>query len=215
MIGLRGLPAGRVFSWVLIGMTVIAQSVGAGEGDCGPLTNAYGPYDYTNSQHRRQNLQIVETHHFDLNVETLARGKSGTVAGDLDYTLRAFPNHHRALRAMARYQIKNGYGSQNGIRSMECYFDRAKRLNANDAEVYAIHGWYLHLRGELEGALAQYRQAEKLKPNAVDRDYKMGLLFFDMKRYDEARRYAERAYRRKFPDNGLKDKLKSVNQWHG
>ena len=212
MIGLRGLlpPV-----WVLIGMTVIAQSAGAGEGDCGPLTNAYGPYDYTNPQHRRQNLQVVETHHFDLNVETLARGKSSTVVGDLDYTLRAFPNHHRALRAMARYQIKNGYAGQSGVRSMECYFDRAKRLNANDAEVYTIHGWYLHMRGEWEGALAQYRQAEKLKPNAVDRDYKLGLLFFDMKRYDEARRYAERAYRRKFPDNTLRDKLKSVNQWRG
>ena len=27
--------------------------------------------------------------------------------GSLDYTLRAFPNHHRALNSMAKYQIDN------------------------------------------------------------------------------------------------------------
>lgn len=197
----------------LLGVIAVAFSVQAGEGDCGALTNAYGPYDFTNPEHRRRNLPVVEAYHFDFKVETLSGGKSGSVASDLDYTLRAFPNHHRALRSMVRYQLKNG--NAGGFRSMECYFDRAKRLNPKDAEVYAIHGWYLHMRGEREAALMQYREAEKLKPIAIDRDYKMGLLFFDMKRYEDARRYAERAYRRKFPDNELRDKLKSVNQWPG
>lgn len=193
----------------------VAPPARAAEFDCGELTNAYGPYDYINTDHRRRYLPVVENHHFDFNVETLSRGKSGSVLGDLDYTLRAFPNHHRALRSMARYQLKNGRPSGTAFRSVECYFDRAKRLNPRDAEVYAIHGWYLHQRGDLEAALIQYREAEKLKTLAIDRDYHIGMLLFDMKRYAEARQYAERAYRRKYPDDELRERLKQVNHWPG
>lgn len=73
---------------------------------CGDLANAYGPFDYTNPEHRSKNLGVVERFHFTLEVESLIRGKSSYIWGDLDYTLRAFPNHHRALYAFARYEIR-------------------------------------------------------------------------------------------------------------
>lgn len=188
----------------------------AGETDCGALDNAYGPYDYINAEHHKKFLPVVEAYHFDLKVETLTGGKSGSIMSDLDYTLRAFPNHHRALNAMARYQLKNGKPeADSNFRTIECYFDRAKRMNPRDSEVYAINGWYLRQLGDLEGALAQYRESEKLKPASINRDYQIGMLLFDMKRYEEARKYAERVYQRNFPDNALRDKLKSVNQWKG
>ena len=71
-----------------------------GEAACGPLeTGGYGPYDYTNPIHFREKLPIVEGAHFDAGVESLRghlKKNAGTLDGDLDYTLRAFPNHHRA-----------------------------------------------------------------------------------------------------------------------
>jgi tetratricopeptide (TPR) repeat protein len=77
-----------------------------------------------------------------------------------------------------------------------------------------IHGRYLRERGDHEPALAQFREAEKLKPGVdTTRDFEIGLALFDMKRYDEARQYAKRVYARKYRDNELQDKLKSVNQW--
>ncbi len=201
----------------MVSRDAVARTAAAfvgGEAECGSLENGYGPYDYMNRDDREKRLPIVEQHHFTFEVEALTKGKSGAIALDLDYTLRAFPNHHRALHAMARYQLKTTRPANAAYRSADCYFDRAKRFRPRDAEVYMIHGWYLHQRGDLEAALAQYRMAEQLKPGRnPPRDFRIGLLLFDMKRYDEARQYAERVYARTYPDDELRDKLKSVNQW--
>ena len=66
---------------------------------CGQLGNAYGPFDYRT--HKKE-LEIVEGEHFTPEVERLERGNRSGVnpGGDIDYTLRASPNHHRALKAM-------------------------------------------------------------------------------------------------------------------
>jgi len=115
--------------------TAIAQS--ASTMACGKLENAYGPFDYTNPSDREKKLPIVEKFHFTPSVETLVHGNSSTVAKDLDYTLRAFPNHHRALYAMLRYQLKNK-GPAGARYTIECYFDRALRLAPKDGEVYVL-----------------------------------------------------------------------------
>lgn len=73
---------------------------------CGSLENAYGPFDYTNPDDFKNKLPLVEIAHFTPKVEGLMGGKSGYLWGDLDYTLRAFPNHHRALYAFVRYEIR-------------------------------------------------------------------------------------------------------------
>lgn len=185
-----------------------------GEADCGSLVNAYGPFDYTNTAHRKEKLPIVDSAHFNSNVEMLIRGQTGSLTEDLDYTLRAFPNHHRALRSMAYYQLKVRRPEDARYRSAECYLDRAKRNSPKDAQVYLIRADYLHRRGDLNGALEEYRVAEKMRPGtAPDRDHNMGLLFFDMKDYAQALTYAKRAYAKKYPDETLREKLKSVNQW--
>ena len=64
---------------------------------CGSLVNGYGPFDYRTSA---KQLDIVEKYHFTSDVESLKHGKAGYLGTDLDYTLRASPNHHRALMAM-------------------------------------------------------------------------------------------------------------------
>lgn len=72
----------------------------------------FGPFDYTDPETARPGkygqsppLHLVEIAHFTPEVEHLVRGKSGAIYGDLDYTLRAFPNHHRALWSMVRYYL--------------------------------------------------------------------------------------------------------------
>ena len=81
----------------------IAQS---GAEACGPLRGQgqYGPYDYHT---HKDKLQVVERYHFTAVVEALTRGSQNTLAGgDIDYTLRAFPNRHRALLAMVPALLK-------------------------------------------------------------------------------------------------------------
>src|SRR5437867_1540176 len=68
-------------------------------GDCGnPFQNAYGPFDYRTATGDQKT--IVEAHHFTSEVESLHAGITGSIGAEIDYTLRAFPNHPRALMAM-------------------------------------------------------------------------------------------------------------------
>lgn len=84
------------------GAAAMAQQVPG----CGSLQNAFGPFDYRDPEARGEPLRLVESAHFTPSVESLVKGNSGTVAGDLDYTLRAFPNHHRALYSVAQYAFR-------------------------------------------------------------------------------------------------------------
>ncbi len=71
---------------------------------CRGNRQAYGPYDFTKPDHRRESLQLVESAHFDERVKRLIEDKSdATLISDLDYTIRAYPNHHNALYALITY----------------------------------------------------------------------------------------------------------------
>lgn len=97
--------------------------------------------------------------------------------------------------------------------SAECYFDRAIRWRPNDPTVRLIHGLYLHLTGNLQGALAEYKLAERIQPNSADLQYNLGLLYFDTKQYALAKEHAKKAYQLGYPLPGLRKKLTSVGQW--
>lgn len=90
--------------WLLISLLLAGALTYPSEGrvqdvaGCGSLQNAFGPFDYRDPAARAESLQVVERYHFTADVEMLRRGKaSANVLDDLNYTLRAFPNHHRAL----------------------------------------------------------------------------------------------------------------------
>ncbi len=181
---------------------------------CGDLANAYGPYDYTDAVHRRDNLPIVEHFHFTESVESLRQGRSDTIAGDLDYTLRAFPNHHRALHAMARYQIDNPRPDSRYY-TADCYFDRAMRWRPEDAQVRMIYGIYLNKKGDRTAALAQYKSALALEPESPEINYNAGLLYVELKDYAAARTHAHKAYAAGYPLPGLRNRLKRLGAWEG
>ena len=72
--------------------SLLAQDIGYCNLD---LHNAFGPFDYRTAT--KDKLKLVESYHFTPKVESLIGGQSGTLGADIDYTLRAFPNHPRAL----------------------------------------------------------------------------------------------------------------------
>lgn len=174
----------------------------------------YGPYDYNLE---KQAIEKVETFHFYPEIEQLQL-HAARLDGDLDYTLRAVPNHHRALWARVRFFLRTLDESDPTIASEtektrkghpppECYFQRAQAFNPGDGVVPGIFGIYLHKRGKLEAALAEYKKAEKMIPKHPELIYNMGLLFLDLNQIDEAKKYAERARSLGYPLSGLSRRI--------
>lgn len=180
--------------------------------DCGELETGYGPFDFTNPTHVREKLPIVERAHFTTEVENLIRGKSSfDPMSDIAYTLNRFPNHHRALYAMVRYNLKSSKRPAPGSRqSPECWFDRASRFKPDDGVVKMIHGIYEHRLSHYDESLRRYKEALALTPNSGELHYNIGLLYFDMENYDKATEHADKAYRAGYPLPGLQKKLVSV-----
>ena len=178
---------------------------------CGALQNAYGPYDYRSD---RDKLGVVESFHFTPEVANLIRGKSGHIGGDLDYTLRAFPNHPRALMAMVqlgeREKKTKVFGAQY---SVECYLHRAIRFRADDATAKMIYANYLVKNGRSKDALKQLNDAASLNDSNTSLAYNIALVYLELKEYDQALAYAHKAYQAGFPLPGLRDRLKRVGKW--
>ena len=180
---------------------------------CGRIANGYGPFDYTNPQHFRKKLAIVEGAHFTREVERLIKGNRGSIAGDLDYTLRAFPNHHRALNSMALLQRSkpNGFAERSDIYSIDCYFKRALRLNSKDDVVWLLYGIHLHAIKEYDESEKNYLTAISLNESSTEAYYNLGLLSIKMNKIEQAKWAAENAYRLGYPLPGLKLKLQKYD----
>jgi Flp pilus assembly protein TadD len=180
---------------------------------CGDLHNAYGPYDYSDPAVREEKLRIVENFHLTPNVEQLRGGATSTIAGDLDYVLRASPNHYRALVAISKLRLANG--SMRGANySVECYFDRAMRFRPEDATVRMLFANYLFKKGDKDGARDQYETALRLSPTAPEVNYDAGLFYFAIGEYARARELAKIAYDGGYPLPGLKKKLQQAGHWN-
>ena len=181
---------------------------------CGTLKTIYGPFDFTNPDHVRTKLPRVESHHFTPEVERLVHGTTDTyIIGDLDKTLKAFPNHHRALWSVSRLQRKPEYKHDTRYYTADCYFKRAINFIPTDRVVYLIYGMHLQAVGDYQNAEAQYKYALKLSPSYADAHYNLGLLYMDINKIDKARSHALTAYQYGHPLQGLKRRLTRVNAW--
>lgn len=191
---------------------------------CRGNDQGFGPFDYRDPSSRvalgtgAAPLDVVERHHFTAEVEALVRGKSGSIGGDIDYTLRAFPNHHRALWARIKLhlqslaQAKPDSVLNEGVPAPECYLNRAERFAPDDVKVQILYGIYLHKIQRYDSALERYRKAEKVAPNDAELLYNMGLLHLDRNELEQARKYAEKAYALKYPLPGLKRRLERADR---
>lgn len=183
------------------------------DGLCGSLSNHYGPFDYRTESVAGKKL--VENAHFTPKVESLIGGNTSISAGgDMNYTLKVFPNHHRALMAVIKLGEKEKTIKPRGMEySVACWFDRAERFRPDDGMVKAIHGIYLIRSGKPNEAVTKLEEAIELAGDNPNILYNLGLAYFDLKLYDKALENAHRAYAAGFPLSGLKNKLKRAGKW--
>ena len=209
----------RTFTFAFTGVAVLAAILCANpvsaqplNSYCGSLTNGYGPYDYRTDQDK---LPIVLTTHFTPEVEALIKGHTTAApGGDIDYTLRAIPNNHRALMAMAKLGEKEKTNQPRESRyTIECWFERAVSFRPDDGVVRMIYSTYLNGRGRNADATKQLQLATAYAKDNPFTHYNIGLHYFDMKAYDRALIQAHKAIALGFTRMELRDKLQTLGKW--
>src|SRR5262249_50846206 len=84
-----------------------------------------------------------ESYHFPQNAELLQSGTSGNLGADISFTLRAFPNHPRALTAMIRLGQRDHTTQPRGSTyTVDCWVERAVAFRPDDLVVRQIRGSY-------------------------------------------------------------------------
>lgn len=183
---------------------------------CKGASQGHGPFDYTQRNNFKHDLYLVESAHFTPDVENLVKGNtSETPVHDLDYTLRAWPNHHRALLTAIRLQLninKKIVRYKLGV-PPECYLQRAINYSPQDPAIYSLYGYFLRKIGRLEEAVNYYKKALDIDAENAKISYSFSLLLIDLKRYDDAVKYAKIAYQDKQTPKGLKQKLEKLGAW--
>lgn len=180
--------------------------------DCGQLENHYGPFDYTNPDHFHNKLPVVEQFHFNKEQELSTFDPTSKRTVDFGYTLRAFPNHHRALMALTRYLKYHPKDQWKGFRP-ECYYLRAIAFRPGDAVAHMLYAFFLQQEGNLKGAEQAYLRAVEISPDYAEAHYNLGLLYTDQKRWTDAKKHALRAYELQYPLPGLRKRLSDAGQW--
>jgi tetratricopeptide (TPR) repeat protein len=181
---------------------------------CGPVSGVYGRdyFDYLDPANRER-LKIVEDYHFTSEIEGLVRGITGLVPAELDFVLRALPNHHRALIAMARWQRlhpKLAESLEGRVYTIECYLKRAAEVSPKDGRVRMIYATVLQQQNKLAEADQQYTLAEEMGMGGAELYYNRGLLKLQIGDVESARSYAAKAYELGYPLPGLREKLAAV-----
>ena len=180
---------------------------------CGPVyLRHFGPFDYRTE--RFGQLQKVEDFHFTPEVESGIRGKNGAIGGDINYTLKASPNHHRALvtltRLTARFKLDQIEGMEWPI---ECYYDRAMRYRPDDTVVRMLYAQFLHDRKRTPEAVTQLDATVRLAGDNPFTHYNLGLMYFEVGQFEKSLTQAHKAAAQGFPRQDLMQKLKAKGAW--
>ncbi|MES2739982.1 MAG: tetratricopeptide repeat protein [Pseudomonadota bacterium] len=205
-------PAGAARLLVLLSALAGALPCDA-RADCPPYSAHNTGGDYTDPNDRAK-LAVVEQFHFTAPVENLLRGISGTLGDDISYTLEHFPNHHRALAALAKLGLREKAPQPRGAKyTIGCFFERAIGFKSADPAVRTVYGAYLLASGQHEAALLQLREAARLDPDNPTTNYNLGLMYVKKKDYALALEHAHKAYGLGFPLPGLKNQLTAAGRW--
>jgi len=181
--------------------------------DCPPYSKGTTGGDYYNSDDAR-GLSVVETFHFGPQVEALQHGMSGAIGGDIGYTLEHFPNHPRALAAMAKLALRARKAQPPGASfTVECYFQRAIDFVPTDGAARGLFGAYLLSLRRDGDAVEQLQAALRLQPGNAAAWYNLGLAQVRRKQWPAALDAAHKAYGLGFPLPGLRQQLKAAREW--
>src|SRR5688500_13355544 len=120
-------------------------------------------YDYFDAGKDRtvkQRLQAVEQYHMNKDVfDNIASGKYKYALGDIDFTLRYFPNHPRGL------QLLTTVAALTKNRALPIsYFEKAIALYPTHAITHAQYGWYLVTIGDLDKGIQTLKYAIEMDP---------------------------------------------------
>jgi hypothetical protein len=175
---------------------------------CGSLAFGYGPYDYRTD---RDKLAIVEQYHFTPLVESMVKPMFTTIASDLSYTLKAFPNHHRALVTLVRNSERLKSLQPPGAEySVDCYFERAMRFRRDDLIVRMIYADFLGRQGRSSEAKAQLDFAVSEAGDNVLTHLNAGLIYVSIKEFEKAAAQVETVERLGGDPKLLRDKLREA-----
>ena len=199
--------------------TLAANAEQASSLSCPPIRHSYGPYDYRTAPQEQRDL--VEGPHFHPNVEALKKNTLSpnrnyimVPGGEIGYTLRAFPNHPRALLALSRLSFLEKTDKPTGLgNSVMCYFQEAIKFKPDDPMVRVIYGIHLSKKGDVEQALKQFDKAKELGEESASLYYNLGLAYTDLKRYPDALQAAHKAYALGAQLPGLRNKLERAGAW--
>lgn len=204
----------NTMKWLAAALAVVASGHAfAAKNYCGEITNGYGPFDYYDPTTADMLPRVID-YHFTEDMQRTLVGATGLLGADIDYTLRAIPNHPAALALMARVALMTKVVKLPGANyPVECYFDRAIRFRPNDGVARAGYGNYLSTLGKIDQAIVMYKAAVDLNPTDAAINYNLGLLYYKNKDYDNANLYAKKAYALEFPLPGLKNLLVAAGKW--
>lgn len=198
---------------VLMAAAVLGSAPAAAqEPPCGSLANAYGPFDYRKERGRA--LGIVDAYHFNDDVRNLRRGQSGRIGEDLDYVLRASPNHHPALATISEWGVKLGTREPPGLkRSIDCYFERASRFEPDDLLVRLLYANFLRRMNLKAEALQVLEPIEHLSDLQAFTHQNLGLLLLDLGEPERALMHAWKSQELGWVRPGLKERLEAAGLW--
>jgi hypothetical protein len=204
---------GTLFCCLLLAVVARADEV-----TCGSLDNALGPFSYYDTS-QTNILRNVESNHLNMDVQMLRRGQTTTLPiGDLDYALRVFPNHPRALNLVSQYEVNGGrmimpLGTP--AYSAECFFDRAMRFVPKDPTVRMLLGLHYMRQKRWDVAEKAMLDAQTIAPQNREVQYNLGLLYLETKQPEKALAMAHKAYAQPgaYPLPGLRRRLERAGAW--
>lgn len=179
---------------------------------CGKIyTNHYGPLDY-NTQ--KNSVAVVEEFHFTPRVRAALGGSTGSFGQDINYTLKAVPNHAVALVSLMQWVERAKLDQTPGMEwPIECYFERATRFQPADTVVRGLYATFLGRRNRKADAL---RQLDIAVTHAGDRalsHHNIGLVYFELGEMEKALALAHKARALGMEDSALVALLKKNNRW--
>jgi len=185
---------------------------------CGPPPPGHptkGRRDYNLMTADPGDLRDLNYHgHFHIQPATSALN-SGNVRWDvmnnLHFVLHKVPNDHRALGLLVRWD-KAG-GKDPDYKSPACYLVWAASFAPTDPAVWNFGGYYFYQHKDLARAQVWWEQALTLDGGNAEVNYNLGLLNFEQRQYEPARKHAQAAYSAGYPLPGLRDKLKAAEEW--
>ncbi len=213
-LGFKGLPTLLALAGHCFAPAVAAQTAAPTDTGCGsPFANgAYVPYDYRVVQGAQR--QVVESNHFTWNIESLVRGNTGSLGAELSFTLRAFPNHHRALVSMMNLGAKLKTQVPPGAAySVECFFIRALTFRPDDVVARMIYAKYLVSNGRKADAAKQLEITDFHAKDNGFTHYNIGLIYLDLHDFDNALAQSHQALALGFSKAELQDRLQAAGKW--